>query len=114
MNIFESRITKASILGSGVVAVFIFLVLPLYVGLMVRNAFDYVEFSQKAFDFSRENDLDPHLRFLGRFHVTDNLFLLGGYDDFLVDENESIFFGAGLRWSDDDLKYLLGSVPSGF
>ena len=23
----------------------------------------------------------------------------------------SFFLGAGIRWSDDDLKYLIGSVP---
>jgi phospholipid/cholesterol/gamma-HCH transport system substrate-binding protein len=37
---------------------------------------------------------------------------VGGYDDFLESDNSSIFFGGGVRWKDDDLKYLLGSVPS--
>jgi len=30
----------------------------------------------------------------------------------LVDDRASPFAGVGLRWTDDDLKYLLGSVPS--
>lgn len=65
----------------------------------------------EAFDFSREDDLEPHLRLLSRFNLNEHLYLLGGYDDFLADDRDSIFLGAGVRWKDDDLKYLLGSVP---
>jgi phospholipid/cholesterol/gamma-HCH transport system substrate-binding protein len=45
--------------------------------------------------------------------LNPNIYLLGGYDDPLESEFESVFFGAGIRWKDDDLKYLLGSLPSG-
>ena len=41
----------------------------------------------------------------------DHFYLLGGYDDPLVSERDSLFVGAGIRWRDDDLKYLLGSIP---
>ncbi|MEM9291250.1 MAG: MlaD family protein [Acidobacteriota bacterium] len=68
--------------------------------------------SLEAFDFSRENDLDPRLRLTTRWDVHENLYLLGGYDDPLESEFSSVFLGAGVSWSDDDLKYLLGSVPS--
>jgi phospholipid/cholesterol/gamma-HCH transport system substrate-binding protein len=67
--------------------------------------------SLEAFDFSRPDDLDPHLRLSGRWWLSPNIYLMGGYDDPLVEERDSIFFGGGIRWSDDDLKYLLGSVP---
>ena len=67
--------------------------------------------SLEAFDFSRPNELDPHLRFTARFALGDSVYLLGGYDDPLVKDRQSIFFGAGVRWKDDDLKYLIGSVP---
>jgi len=83
-------------------------------------AIDYGVFDQRlwltleAFDFSREDDLDPRARFTTRWNLNENAYLLGGYDDFLVDGQESVFFGAGFTWNDDDLKYLLGSVPSGF
>ncbi|MCG8456645.1 MAG: MCE family protein [Holophagales bacterium] len=73
-----------------------------------------LSFSLEAFDFSRPEDLDPHLRFTTRYQLNPNIYLLGGYDDFLTDETESVFFGAGIRWKDDDLKYLLGSVPISF
>ena len=69
-------------------------------------------FSLEAFDFNRRNDLEPHFRFTTGWRVHDNVYLVGGYDDFLTDDNGSLFFGGGIRWSDDDLKYLLGSMPS--
>jgi phospholipid/cholesterol/gamma-HCH transport system substrate-binding protein len=83
-------------------------------------AVDYSLFEEKfrmsleAFDFGREDDLDPRLRLTGTWKVHPNVYLLGGLDDFLVDDRETLFLGAGVRWSDDDLKYLLGSLPTGF
>lgn len=68
--------------------------------------------SVEAFDFGRERDLDPHLRLTGIWNVTPYIYLKGGYDDPLVDEFRSPFLGAGIRWTDNDLKYLFGSLPS--
>ena len=72
----------------------------------------------EAYDFSRPGldgakDLDPHLRFLGRYNLNQNLYVVGGYDDFLVDDNRSVFLGGGVTGGDDDLKYLMGSLPLG-
>jgi phospholipid/cholesterol/gamma-HCH transport system substrate-binding protein len=67
--------------------------------------------SFEAFDFSRQGDLDPHLRLTSEFRLTRNLRLFAGYDDPLAKPYRSVFVGAGIRWSDDDLKYLMGSVP---
>ena len=64
-----------------------------------------------AFDFSRELDLDPHLRVTARWFPWKGVFFQAGYDDPLVHDFRSPFVGAGIRWSDDDLKYLLGSIP---
>lgn len=71
-------------------------------------------FTLEVFDFDRPDELDPHVRLLARWQLTPNVYLLGGYDDFLADEFESVIFGAGIRWKDEDLKYLLGSVPLSF
>jgi phospholipid/cholesterol/gamma-HCH transport system substrate-binding protein len=75
-------------------------------------------FSLEAFDFSREEsqdgvrrELDPRLRLTGRYLLNPNIYVVGGYDDVLVSDRDSLFLGAGVRWSDDDLKYLLGSIP---
>ena len=67
--------------------------------------------SFEAFDFSREEDLAPRLRLTGRYQLSDSIYVVGGYDDLLEDDRSSVFLGAGIRWSDEDLKYLLGSVP---
>jgi phospholipid/cholesterol/gamma-HCH transport system substrate-binding protein len=70
-----------------------------------------LKFSFEAFDFGRERDLDPHLRLTGQWNLLRSLYIKGGYDDPLVDEFKSPFVGVGIRWSDDDLKYLMGSMP---
>ena len=66
----------------------------------------------EAFDFGRERDLDPHLRISSTWKFRRNLYVKAGWDDPLVDEYSTPFFGAGFLWTDDDLKYLVGSAPS--
>jgi phospholipid/cholesterol/gamma-HCH transport system substrate-binding protein len=66
-------------------------------------------FKFDAFDFNRPNNLRPHLRLSTRWQLTPNLYLIGGYDDPL--ERSSLFVGGGIRWNDDNIKYLLGAVP---
>ncbi len=66
-----------------------------------------------AWDFGREGplgeDLSPHLRFSGRWFFHRNFYVLGGVDDPL--EQDSLFLGAGARWTDENLKWLLRSAP---
>lgn len=59
-----------------------------------------------------QEELDPRLRLMGRWNLNRNLYLLGGVDDLLVSDQQSFFLGGGVTWNDDDLKYLLGSIPS--
>ena len=73
--------------------------------------------SAEAFDFSKRFDNNPHLRLYGEYVFrnekphTPALFVRSGVDNPL---NDTAFtFGAGIRWRDDDLKYLLGSIPIG-
>ncbi len=73
---------------------------------------DRLWLSLEAFDFSRAQDLDTHVRLSGRWRLHPNLYLMAGYDDPLVSDRRAVLFGAGIRWKDDDLKYLLGSLPS--
>jgi hypothetical protein len=40
------------------------------------------------------------------------LYLKAGVDDVLESDRQSLFVGGGIRWRDDSLKYLLGSLPS--
>jgi phospholipid/cholesterol/gamma-HCH transport system substrate-binding protein len=64
--------------------------------------------SFEAFDFSRPLNQRAHLRLTGKWQLHPNLYVIGGYDDPL--EQHSFFLGAGIRWKDDNLKYLLGSA----
>ncbi|HEX2060403.1 MAG TPA: hypothetical protein VHK90_06655, partial [Thermoanaerobaculia bacterium] len=71
----------------------------------------------EAFDFGQRRDDNPHLRLYGEYTIrreqprTPRLFVTTGVDNAL---NDTAFtFGGGVRWRDEDLKYLLGSIPLG-
>ncbi|HKS24698.1 MAG TPA: MlaD family protein [Thermoanaerobaculia bacterium] len=69
----------------------------------------------EAFDFSERYDKNPHLRLFGEYTLrqakpkTPLIFIRSGIDNPF--NNTAFIVGAGIRWRDDDLKYLLGSVP---
>lgn len=71
----------------------------------------------EAFDFGGYRDEEPHLRVYGQYVLrkekpnTPALFLTTGVDNPLNDT--AYIFGGGIRWNDEDLKYLLGSIPLG-
>lgn len=69
----------------------------------------------EAFDFGKQRGEDPHLRLFSQYILSKErenfpqIFVSTGVDDPL---NDTAFtFGGGIRWTDDDLKYLLGSIP---
>lgn len=76
---------------------------------------DRIKLTGEAFDFGARYDPNPHLRMYGEYtlrHEKPNapqLFFRSGIDNPL--NHKAFIFGAGIRWRDDDLKYLLGSVP---
>jgi phospholipid/cholesterol/gamma-HCH transport system substrate-binding protein len=78
---------------------------------------DRIRITGEAFDFGKKRDPNPHLRFQGEYVVrretakTPLIFVSGGLDNPL--NNRAFTFGGGIRWRDDDLKYLLSSVPVG-
>jgi phospholipid/cholesterol/gamma-HCH transport system substrate-binding protein len=74
---------------------------------------DRLRFSADLWDFNRPDDFSAHAKLTGRYYLSPSVFVTAGWDDFLNRKRDadSVFFGAGLRWSDDDIKYLLGSVP---
>jgi len=75
---------------------------------------DRLRFSADLWDFNRPG-YSAHAKLTSRFYFSPSAFVIGGWDDFLnIDRKaDSIFFGAGLRWTDEDIKYLLGSIPIG-
>lgn len=81
--------------------------------------YDYnnrIRVTGEAFDFGhRTGDSNPHLRLYGEYvfrqekPTTPTIFIRSGVDNVL---NHTAFtLGGGIRWRDDDLKYLLGSIP---
>lgn len=62
----------------------------------------------EAFDFADQQR--PHLKAMGTMNVTKSIYLLGGVDDFIAKgQTPDWFFGAGLRFVDDDIKSLFGA-----
>lgn len=55
-------------------------------------------------------DRRPHVKWLNRMFFMRNLYFVFGADDFASKHNGTTFVGAGLRFGDDDIKYLLPSV----
>lgn len=78
---------------------------------------DRLRFTGEAFDFGGRRDAKPHVRLFSEYVVrrekprTPQIFFSTGYDDPL--NRGAVTFGGGIRWRDDDLKYLIGSVPIG-
>ncbi len=62
--------------------------------------------SLDVFDFNRP-DAKPHLKMTAAMSIYKDLYLNAGLDDILESGTRSFFIGAGLYFSDDDLKYIL-------
>jgi len=66
--------------------------------------------SVEAFDFSgfnRINDDRMHLRWSNKLFVFKNLYTYFGLDDIVSRRSAAPFFGAGVHFNDDDIKFLL-------
>lgn len=73
---------------------------------------DRVKLSLDAWDFNREPT--PRLKASASYDFFKHLFLVGGGDDLANNDRRSVFVGGGIKFEDDDLKYLLTSgVPTG-
>ncbi|MCP3676073.1 MAG: MCE family protein [Deltaproteobacteria bacterium] len=71
---------------------------------------DKIRFTFDAFDFDQTRN--PHLKAGLSYSFAKFFFLSGGYDDFVSKVDlESYYVGGGFTLEDDDIKYILGSVP---
>lgn len=76
-----------------------------------------IRLTGEAFDFGGKRDDNPHLRVFGEYVIRPErphlprMFITSGVDNPLNDL--AVTFGGGIRWRDEDLKYLLGSIPVG-
>jgi phospholipid/cholesterol/gamma-HCH transport system substrate-binding protein len=69
--------------------------------------------SFEAFDMrgrDRINDQRPHLKWINRVFFLRNFYVDFGADDFISRHNANAFFGFGLRFCDDDIKYFISKL----
>ena len=60
--------------------------------------------------FSADFDHNPHLRAMASYNIWKIFYVSLGFDDFISDQHRyTPFISLGIEFSDDDLKYLLGS-----
>ncbi len=67
----------------------------------------------EAYDWrgrDRINDARPHFKWLNKVFIMRNIYFAFGADDFISRENANAFFGAGLRFGDDDIKYFISRL----
>ncbi len=71
---------------------------------------DRLQLTFEAFNF--DSDRNAHLKTYAEYRLMKHIYLSAGWDDFISNEgNESPFVGFAIKFEDEDLKYLLGSVP---
>ena len=69
--------------------------------------------SLEMFDFNgwnRKRDRRPHVKWLNRIYMMRNIYFTFGADDFASKRNANVFFGGGIRFGDDDVKYLVSGL----
>jgi phospholipid/cholesterol/gamma-HCH transport system substrate-binding protein len=74
---------------------------------------DRVQISADIWDFGDDEAGadDPHLTIGADFFIFKNIFLSGGADNLLNSNRKGYFIGGGLRFEDEDFKYIFGTMP---
>ena len=74
---------------------------------------DRIKFSMDAWNFNSKepHNEKTHAKATLTYNVNNLIFVNAGYDNFLNKDRAHGYVGAGLRFNDENLKYLLGSVP---
>lgn len=88
------------------------------IDLNIPVATDYFRWIStfEAFDFKGRDRIDdkrPHFKWINRLFFLRNVYVVAGADDFISKENATGFFGAGIRFCDDDIKYFLSAIGAG-
>ncbi len=84
-------------------------------GMDYFGYYDKLKLSVDAFDFSAVNDLrgnNPRLRATMRYRFFKHIDTYLGADNMLNSDAFNVFFGMGVHFEDDRIKYLLGSGAS--
>ncbi len=85
------------------------------VGLGMDQFFarDRVRVSADIWDFDNEEEgsNNPHLKIGVDYYMFRNVFVSAGMDNLLNSEWKGPYFGGGIRFEDEDFKYLFGAMP---
>ncbi|VAX34145.1 hypothetical protein MNBD_NITROSPIRAE03-775 [hydrothermal vent metagenome] len=75
---------------------------------------DRLKVSADIWDFDNEEEGAgrPHLKLSMDYYLFRNLFVSAGVDNLLNSRWRGVYFGGGIKFEDEDLKYLFGSLPS--
>lgn len=74
---------------------------------------DKLKVGMELYDFNAVNDLrsvNPHMTLAMRYKFLKHLELHAGYDNFLNRDSQNIYLGLGVRFMDNNFKYILGSA----
>jgi len=78
---------------------------------------DKLVFTSDIWDTGRRDSdgdtIPPHLRIGAKYFFKKNWFVYGGGDELLYNKWRGVYLGAGVLFGDEDIKYLLGSMPGG-
>ena len=74
---------------------------------------DRIKFSVDSWNYNSKEpgNQNAHVKATANVALSKTIFVNAGYDNILNSRRASGFVGLGLRFDDDDLKYLMGSVP---
>jgi len=60
--------------------------------------------------WNRRDDKRPHLKWINRMFILRSIYCVFGAEDFASKRNAGIFAGVGVRFGDDNVKYILSSM----
>lgn len=74
---------------------------------------DRLKLSIDAWDFERNESgaANPHIRLGADYFIFKNLFVTGGIDNILNSKQRGLYGGGGVRFEDEDFKYVVGAMP---
>ncbi len=74
---------------------------------------DRLKVSVDAWDFGRDeaNAKNPHVKFGADYFLFKHLFISGGVDNIFNKKYRGAYLGGGVRFEDEDFKYIFGTVP---
>jgi len=82
-------------------------------GVELRALDDRLRFGLLAYDFMKRDDKpNPRYRFTSSYQFWKGAYIQAGIQDIDNKDLRTVFFGAGLRWKDDDLKKMVGLAGS--